>query len=131
MAAAQTSRRQLGLLWGAVATAVVLLASRAEMLAQNLPVCTFKSWLGIPCPSCGITRVVLELADLDVASAVKINPLATLLILTLVLGGLLAGVSTLGGRPPREPRWDLRPVERLGLVLVIVANWAYLVASGI
>ena len=131
MADPQTSERQLGLLWGVVAVTLVLLATRAEQLAQSLPGCTFKSFLGIPCPTCGVTRAVLELSNLDVASALKINPLATLSIMVLVLGGLVVGVSTLGGHPPREPRWDLRPLERLGLVLVVVANWAYLVTSGI
>jgi hypothetical protein len=131
MDTSQTSQRHLGLLWGAVAVSLVLLATSAEQLAQTLRGCTFKSFLGLPCPTCGVTRAALELSNLDVASALRINPLATLLMMALVLGGLIAGVSTLGGHPPREPRWDLRPVERLGLVLVVVANWAYLVANGI
>lgn len=131
MAESQAHPRQLGLLWGTVAVALVLLASGAEQLAQNLPHCTFKALLGIPCPTCGVTRAALALARLDVASALRVNPLATLFWLALVPGGLVAGVSTLAGRPPKEPRWDWRPVERLGLVLLIVANWAYLVARGL
>ena len=131
MADSLTPQRQLGLLWGAVAVALMLLATDAERLAQSLPGCTFKVVLGIPCPTCGVTRVALALAHLEVAAALRINPLATVLLLVLVLGGLIAGGATLGGHPPKEPRWDLRPVERLGLVLVIVANWAYLVARGV
>ncbi len=73
----------------------------------------------------------MALADLDLRVALLINPLATLLVMAFVGGGLVAGMSALGGRPLREPRWNLRPAERLGLVIVIVANWAYLVSRGI
>jgi hypothetical protein len=131
MVESQTSERQLGLLWGAVAVALVLLASSAEQLAQNLPDCAFKAFVGIPCPTCGVTRAALALAHLDLASALRVNPLATLAWMALVPGGLVAGISTLAGRPPKEPRWDWRPDERLGLVLVVAANWAYLVARGL
>jgi hypothetical protein len=130
MEGSQTSQRHLGLLWGAVAASLLLLATRADEFAQTLRGCSFKSFLGLPCPTCGVTRAALELSNLDVASALRINPLATVLMMVLVLGGLVAGVSTFAGHPPQEPRWDLRPVERLGLLLVIVANWAYLVANG-
>ncbi|MGB5341463.1 MAG: DUF2752 domain-containing protein [Thermoanaerobaculia bacterium] len=126
-----TSQRQLGLLWGTVTVVLLMLATRAERLAQTLPACTFKALVGIPCPTCGVTRATLALADLDLRVALLINPLATLLVMAFVSGGLVAGMSALGGRSLREPRWNLRPVERLGLVIVIVANWAYLVARGI
>lgn len=125
------SQRQLGLLWGMVAVVLLMVATRAEQLAQALPACTFKAVVGIPCPTCGVTRVTLALANLDVRLALRINPLATALLMAFVAGGLIAGLSALRGSPLNEPRWVLRPVERLGLVAVIVANWLYLVLRGI
>ena len=125
------SQRQLGLLWGTVAVVLLMLATRAEQLAQTLPVCTFKALVGIPCPTCGATRVTLALASLDFSAALRINPLATVALMAFVVGGLIAGLSALWGRPLKEPGWNLRPIERLGVVAVVVANWAYLVSSGI
>ena len=121
----------MGLLWGTVAVVLLILATRAEQLAQTLPECTFKALVGLPCLTCGVTRSALALADLDFGVALRINPLATVLVVAFVGGGLVAGSLALGGRPLREPRWDLLPVERLGLVAVVVANWAYLVWRGI
>ncbi len=74
---------------------------------------------------------MLALANLDFAAALRINPLVTVLLMAFVAGGLVAGLLAMVGRPLREPRWDLRPAERLGLVAVLVANWAYLVSRGI
>ena len=125
------SQRQLGLLWGTVAIVLLMLATRAEQLAQALPACTFKAVVGIPCPTCGATRVTLALASLDFSAALRINPLATVALMAFVVGGLIAGLSALWGRPLKEPGWNLRPIERLGVVAVVVANWAYLVSSGI
>ncbi|NHZ73488.1 MAG: DUF2752 domain-containing protein [Nitrospirae bacterium] len=126
-----TSERQLGLIWGTVVVVLLLLAMRAEQLAQILPACAFKTLAGIPCPTCGMTRATLALVNLDLMAALRVNPLATGLVMAFVVGGLVAGLAALLGRPLKEPRWDLRPAERLGLVMVIVANWAYLVSRGI
>lgn len=125
------SQRQLGLLWGTVAVVLLMVATRAEQLAQALPACTFKALVGIPCPTCGVTRATQALANLDFRLALRINPLATALLMAFVAGGLVAGFLAFRGRPLTEPRWVLRPVERLGLVAVIVANWVYLVLRGI
>jgi len=110
---------------------LLMLATRAEQLAQALPACTFRALVGISCPTCGVTRATLALANLDFRLALRINPLATVLLTAFVASGLVAGLSALRGRPLNEPRWNLHPVERLGLVAVIVANWAYLVCRGI
>jgi len=126
-----TSERQLGLLWGTVVVVLLLLAMRAGQLAQILPACVFKTLTGIPCPTCGMTRATLALVNLDFMAALRVNPLATGLVMAFVVGGLVAGLAALLGRPLKEPRWDLRPTERLGFVVVVVANWAYLVSRGI
>jgi hypothetical protein len=47
--------------------------------------CLFKSATGIPCPSCGITRSVLLLAQGDVMQALWINPLGIIAGLLLII----------------------------------------------
>ena len=128
---AEASRRQLGLLWGVVSVALVVLATRAEQLAQAVPQCTFRALAGVPCPTCGVTRVTLALADLELMTALRINPLATVLWTALVVGGVIAGIAALRGRPLGEPNCNLSLVERFALVAVVLANWAYLVSRGI
>jgi hypothetical protein len=123
--------RQLGLLWGAVATGLVVLAPLAPRLATSLPACPLKSTVGIPCLTCGSTRAALALARFDPWAAFNLNPLATAGWLVLVVGGLIAGFLALNGRPLREPSWQLSLSGRLALVLVLLANWAYLIQAGI
>lgn len=47
--------------------------------------CLFKSATGFPCPSCGITRSVLLLAQGDVMQALWINPLGIIAGLLLII----------------------------------------------
>jgi hypothetical protein len=123
--------RQLSLLWGAVAALFVLLSPLAERLAAGLPVCPIKAVAGLPCLTCGSTRAALALARLDVLSALAVNPAATLGWLVLVGGGLIAGAAALLGRPFVEPDWRLSTGRRLALVFVLLANWLYLIGTGI
>ena len=122
--------RQLGLLWGAVAVALVALSPAAPHLTQGLPACPLKSLSGLPCPACGSSRAALALAQREVKEALAVNPLATVAWLGLVAGGLVAGVAALGGQPLREPRWVLPTTARLGLVGILAANWLYLIWAG-
>jgi hypothetical protein len=81
--------------------------------------------------TCGSTRAALALGRLDLWTALTINPLAAAGWLTLVVGGLIAGALALIGIPLREPSWSLSAPLRIVLVLVLLANWAYLIQAGI
>lgn len=125
--------RELGLLWGAVAAALVAVSPLAPGVAAALPACAFRGLTGLPCAGCGATRTALALARLDVAEALACNPLAAIGTLAFVGGGLLAGALALAGRPLREP--DCRrlssPLVRLLMVVLVLANWVYLVRAGV
>jgi hypothetical protein len=121
--------RGLGLLWGGVSFALLLLGPFGERFTTNLPGCFFRSATGIPCPTCGGTRAALALARLDLAGAFHANPLVCLALLFLVGGGLVAGGLALAGRGVREP---LRvPVwVRAGFLVLLAANWFFLIVDG-
>jgi hypothetical protein len=54
-------------------------------LNSSLTVCVLKSTTGIPCPSCGATRSLGSIIDLNFYMALQINPLGYLIALALVL----------------------------------------------
>jgi len=127
------ARRQLGLLWGGVAAALVALSPLGARLAAALPPCPLKSLTGIPCPGCGTTRAALALAELDLAAAFAVSPLAAAGWCALVGGGLAAGGLALAGvGTPDLPRPGGRAdlALRIGAVAAIAVNWLYLVATG-
>lgn len=109
---------------------LVALCPLAEQLASKLPACLIKSWSGMPCLACGTTRAGLALSRLDVAGAFSINPLAALSWITLIGGGLAAGLLALLNVPLREPDLNLSLPVRCLLVTICLANWVYLVGAG-
>lgn len=126
-------RRQLGLFWGFVAAALVALSPLASRLAAGLPACPLKAWTGWPCPGCGTTRAALALAELDLAAAFAVSPLAAAGWTLLVAGGLVVGALALAGvEPPATPGWTARRLAafRVAAAAAIAGNWLYLVASG-
>lgn len=125
-----SSDRQLGLLWGAVALALVLLSPLGGVIAGALPACPLKSLSGWPCLGCGTTRAALALARLDLGAALAVNPLAALAWVGLVAGGLVAGALALAGRPLAEPRGALPGWARVAAVAALLGNWIYLIAHG-
>ena len=98
---------------------------------RDVPTCAFKLITGRPCPSCGSTRAALALARGDVGAAVAWNPLFVLLLLALpviIARGFVARARGDGeGVTQRDwGRWRLAT----GIVLVVAANWAYVLWHG-
>jgi hypothetical protein len=123
--------RQLSLLWGAVALALVALSPLGATLAAALPSCLFRDFAGIACPTCGTTRAALALARLDPLRALAFNPLATLGWALLIGGGAIAGSAALANRPLAAVRLPTGVAARVGVIGVVLANWAYLIWAGI
>lgn len=121
--------RQLGLLWGAVAAALVALSPLAPRIAPALPACLFKTLTGLPCLTCGATRAALALARFDFVGAFTVSPLAAAAWTVLIAGGLTAGIAALAGRGVPEPR-TVPGAVRWAAVAVLLANWAYLIWTG-
>lgn len=127
----ERARRQLGLLWGAVALSLIGLAPMARRAAALLPECPFRWLTEMPCPTCGTTRALLALLRFEPLEALAFNPLGTLAAVGLVSGGLVAGAAAIAGRPLAPPPVGRAPALRLSIVVAALANWVYLVRAGI
>jgi len=111
---------------------VNVLEASLSFFAERLPPCVFHQVTGYPCPTCGTTRAILALAGGRWREAALINPLVILgsaLFFAWLIGGwIVYGAS---GRFPtsRIPAWALWPV-RVGVVMLVTANWVWLIVRG-
>jgi hypothetical protein len=128
-------RSSAGTPWGAWFLGIGALGAGLVALLHldRLPfaICLFKHLTGFPCPTCGSTRALGRLAQLDLAGALAMNPLATLAAFVLVAWGLAdLALLTRGRALDLELKSPLPNVVRAGAVLAVLVNWAYLVAAG-
>jgi hypothetical protein len=65
---------------GRFARLCALLSPYAVAIALELPLCPTAMLAGVPCPGCGITRATLALCHADVAGALRMNPLALVVV---------------------------------------------------
>ena len=93
--------------------------------------CPMKRFLGVPCPTCGLTRAFVALLHGDVGKAFAIQPLA--MILACLLPPMLL-VSWARFGPIRTKRWlVLVAHSRLFWILfaaALAANWTYVILRG-
>jgi hypothetical protein len=128
---APAGRLPLGAVFGTIAVAVATVVGLFGLDRLPFSVCLFKAMTGLPCPTCGSTRVLGRLVHLDLAGALAMNPLATAALVALAVWavadfGLLARGRALDvevGRP-------LGRIVRLAAAGAVLANWVYLLAAG-
>jgi len=121
----QTLRRRLSL--GTLAT---LLAGLAAIRILPVPPCVFHQLTGIPCLSCGATRAATAFFEGDFLAMLHHNPLIVVSAVGLVFFSLLKLSEFIFG-------WSLRvgvstmvaTVIRVGAVIIIAANWMFLILS--
>lgn len=108
---------------------LALAAIAALVIALDAPLCPSATLLGLPCPGCGLTRASLALVRGDIATAVRLHPLAPLLApLALSVAGL-ALVRFVRGDSEPGPNWLARSSPRLVttlagvLVVLVVGVW--------
>jgi hypothetical protein len=121
----------LGLIFGAIGAGATLAVGTLHLDRLPVALCYVKVLTGLPCPSCGSTRMLGRLFALDAAGALVMNPLAALGALVLAAWaladlGLWSRRRTLGVLI--APR--LGALLRVAAVAALLLNWAYLVAAG-
>jgi len=110
---------------------ILLLAAAWLGLGLPTPKCAFHQFTGLPCLTCGSTRAAGALLHGEGLAALRWNPLAAAGLLGMAAAwGYAAAVCLLGWRRfrpkfSRATGWALR----LLLVLVLLANWIYLVRT--
>lgn len=114
-------------LWAGLALLAGLAAAALWLqLGLPLPGCAFREWTGLPCATCGSTRMVGALLAGDVIGAMRWNPL----VFTLLAG--IVGWSALSAARLRlvVESGERRILGALAVVAV-VAGWAFVIGSGV
>jgi len=118
-----------GLIYGTIAL-LALVTARLLPVQNMLPPCTFKAFTGIPCPTCGTTRLLTHLANGDLAGAFELNPAVALVVVAAILlfaydaAALVCGSRIACSCSDRETRWI-----RSGAVAAFLVNWFYLTVN--
>ncbi len=119
-------------LWFAVSLAAAVLGIFCLRWHLPLPQCPFAHWTGLPCPTCGGTRLVRAVLDGNASHAFALNPL---LFLALLAGaGVFAYSAVVLAFRLRRVRCGKFPekfghVVRGAAVILFLANWLYLVCT--
>ena len=122
--------RQIALLWGVSAASALVLRPLWLAVAPLLPPCPFLTLTGVPCLSCGTTRAAVAFLDGRPLDALAANPLAALAGGAFVLGGLAAPLWVAVRLPAPDLAAPLAPWARIAIIVVLLANWAWVIWGG-
>lgn len=114
---------------GLLALSAVPLALLARLGAESsrpFVFCAMKALSGLPCPFCGGIRATAALARGAPLEALFWNPAAVLLHAGLLLTGVLVAT----GRTPPWLRAGRSETVFRGALVVLSANWVWLVVTG-
>ncbi len=125
MVAVRSGRHQ-GLALLALSLISLGAAALLRDLAPDVTLCGVKALSGVPCPFCGGVRATAALGQGSPLEAFAWNPAVTLLHAAMLSSG---AALVLGRTPPWLTPERQRFVFRAVLV-VLLANWLYLVAVG-
>jgi len=114
---------------GAVGLLAAALAAGWFAIGLPRPVCYFREFTGIPCLTCGSTRLVESVLRGDVVAALTWNPLVFFVLLGVGVWVVVSTARWLTGRPQLRvalARNEQR-VLRAAAGVAIAAGWAYLI----
>jgi hypothetical protein len=97
----------------------------------HLP-CVFKTITGYPCPTCGSTRIMSSLINLDMVSAFGWNPLLFLGGITFITWVFYGFYMLFSGKKIQVIFTKKEGLYlRLGLITLFILNWIYLAIAGV
>ena len=121
---------------GAMAAASLFFLPLGAWLIESglltLSECGFKRAFALPCLSCGSTRATIHLLHGDFLTALAFQPLTITIYALLLVWGAVSLWATARRRSVRlrlNKREDI--AAKLSLLVLPLANWAYLVSAGI
>lgn len=124
---ASGASREAGLWVGAVLLSSGVAA--AVWLRAGLPVpdCRLREWTGMPCATCGTTRMLRALLAGDLAEAIALNPMTFAVLAALAAWSLGTSILAPGGSRVQAtaPGSRTRRALLIGAAIVLAAGWAY------
>lgn len=103
---------------------------------EQVQLCMFHNVTGVPCPSCGTTRGMIQLLHGHFAEAFRMNALCYLQAFFLLILPLLLAVdliwkqNTLYRFYERSLFFINKPLIAIGLIALLLINWIYLIYTG-
>lgn len=107
----------------------LLLLRLLDAAGLRLPPCLFHRFTGLPCATCGMTRMARAFASLDLGAAFHWHPVAAALVLLAPLAGLWDLWLARRGRP--FPVLPDTAGSRFLVAGLFLAAWALQIARGI
>ena len=95
-------------------------------LAPDVTLCGVKKLTGLPCPFCGGVRATAALGRGSLLEALAWNPAVTV----LHAGMLTSGAALVLGRTPAWLTPERQQFVFRAVVVILLANWLYLIAVG-
>jgi hypothetical protein len=98
-------------------------------LGLPLPECRLREFTGIPCPTCGSSRLVESLLSGRVLEAAAMNPLIFAGLAAVLLWALVSAACWVFGLPTWRlalTRWERRALVLL-LIAAVLISWAYII----
>ena len=121
----------LGAIFGGIGLLVAAVVGLLGLDRVPLTFCVFKGLTGLPCPTCGSTRAVARLFDLDPAGALAMNPFTTVVAVVIAAWAVVDLILLPRGRALRVGfSRSAGNVLRVMAFVAFVANWVYLLAQG-
>jgi hypothetical protein len=121
----------LGAIFGGIGLLAAAVVGLLGLDRVPVTMCVFKGLTGLPCPTCGSTRVAARLFELDFAGALAMNPFTTVLA-AVIVAWAVADALLLPRR--RALRVGLSPsagrLLRIVAFSAFFANWLYLIVAG-
>jgi hypothetical protein len=90
----------------------------------HVKLCMFERFTGRPCPGCGMTRSILDLAQGDVVGSLRMHPLGVVLAGLVVAAIVGTAVGLVRGDDPPVRFLERRGMTLVGaLVVLFLAQW--------
>lgn len=98
---------------------------------HDVVICYFKNWTGLPCPSCGSTRSLINILHANWGEALFINPLGYLIAFVIIIfpiwivSDLVMNKNSLKNFYEKMENHIKSPKIYFPLLVLILSNWIW------